>query len=327
MSDLSTNELRQKEKAGTRRKSDPSKPAAAVNTSRALADRLDDVTRIIPGTDLALVLADGVPLEAQYHVLQINLLQHLTHEVMVARNRSDYFSGGNMFIYYSLEQAQLIATNPPSKYRKFTGPDYFFVDHVPHRDRPIWVAWEEDERYPDVIVELLSPATQAIDRGIKKQRYQDVFKTPEYYLYKPGSDRFKAFHLREGKYCPAERDAGGRVWSSRFGAWLGLWGGDYLGSTCTWLRLFESSFESSGEPSGERAGRLIPTSFERAQAADAQAQAAEERAQTAGAQAQAAEERARAAEERARAAERERELLMAVLERIRVDVGDPSPEG
>jgi Uma2 family endonuclease len=310
MSDLSTDELRQKAEASARRKSGQRKSAATGNTSRALTDRPDETPgtipgRTIPGTDQALVLADGVPLETQYHVLQINLLQHLTHGVMVARNRSDYFAGGNMFIYYSVEQARFIAANPPSKYRKFTGPDYFFVDHVSHRDRPVWIAWEEEQRYPDVIVELLSPSTEIIDRGTKKQRYQDVFKTPEYYLYRPGSDRFEAFHLHEGKYRPAARDAGERVWSSSLGVWLGLWRGDYLGSTCTWLRFFESS--------GGSAGKMIPTSFERAQASEVEARAAEERA--------------RAAEERARAAERERERVLAELARIRTEILDRSSEG
>ena len=320
MSDLSTDELRRKAEASARRKSGQRKSATTGNTSRALADRPDETTgtipgRTIPGTDLALVLADGVPLETQYHVLQINLLQHLTHEVMVARNRSDYFAGGNMFVYYSAEQARFVAENPPSKYRKFTGPDYFFVDHVPHRDRPVWIAWEEDQRYPDVIVELLSPSTASIDRGIKKERYQDIFETPEYYLYTPGSGRFEAFHLHQGTYRPAERDASERVWSSSLGVWLGLWRGDYLGSTCTWLRFFESSLESSGQS----ADRMIPTSFERAQAADALARAAHE-------QARAAEERARAAEEQARAAERERERVLAELARIRTETLDRSSE-
>jgi Uma2 family endonuclease len=351
MSDLTTNELRQTAEASAHRKRGQSKSAATEDTLRALADRPDEITdtipgRTIPGTDLELVLADGVPLETQYHALQINLLQHLTHEVMVARSRSDYFSGGDMFIYYSPEQARFIAENPPSKYRKFTGPDYFFVDHVAHRDRPVWIAWEEDWRYPDVIVELLSRSTASIDRGIKKQRYQDIFRTPEYYMYKPGSGRFEAFHLHEGKYRPAERDAGERVWSSSLGVWIGLWRGDYLGSTCTWLRFFDSS--------GESAGKMIPTSFERAQAAEvearaadgraqaaetearaadgraqaakAEARAADGRAQAAKAEARAAEERARAAEERARAAEQERERVLAELARIRAEMLDRSSE-
>lgn len=300
MSDLSTDELRRKNEASARRKSGQGK-SAAVNTSSALADRRDDGPRIIPGTNLELVLDDGVPLETQYHALHIDLLQHLTHEVMVARNRSDYFTGGNMFIYYSPAQARFIATNPPSKYRKFTGPDFFFVNRVPHRDRPVWIAWEENGRYPDVIVELLSRSTRHIDLGIKKQRYQDIFETAEYYLYEPGSDSFEAFHLHEGKYRPAERDADGRVWSRSLDAWLGLWRGDYLRAGSTWIRFFDS------------AGRLIPTSFERAQASDAQARAAEERA--------------RAAEERARAAERECERVLAGLAQIRAEANGRSPRG
>nr|WP_322505530.1 hypothetical protein [Chroococcidiopsis cubana] len=46
----------------------------------------------------------------------------------------------------------------------------FFValDVDGSRERQGWVVWEEDGRYPDVIVELLSPSTAKVDRGVKK---------------------------------------------------------------------------------------------------------------------------------------------------------------
>jgi Uma2 family endonuclease len=47
---------------------------------------------------------DGEPLETNWHRLQINLLVDIVKEHW--RGRTDYFAGGNMFIYYSLEQAR-----------------------------------------------------------------------------------------------------------------------------------------------------------------------------------------------------------------------------
>jgi len=52
---------------------------------------------------------------------------------------------------------------------------------VPPRQRQGWVVWEEGGRYPDVIIELLSPSTAAIDRGVKKDLYEQVFRTPYYF--------------------------------------------------------------------------------------------------------------------------------------------------
>jgi Uma2 family endonuclease len=43
------------------------------------------------------------------------------------------------------------------------------------------VVWEEGGRYPEVIFEFLSPSTRQADRTVKKELYEQVFRTPEYY--------------------------------------------------------------------------------------------------------------------------------------------------
>jgi Uma2 family endonuclease len=81
------------------------------------------------------------------------------------------FAGGNMFVYYSLEQARK---------RDYKGPDFFVVLGVDGvRPRHSWIVWQEQGRYPDVIVELLSPTTISQDLGPKKDLYERVFKTSE----------------------------------------------------------------------------------------------------------------------------------------------------
>jgi hypothetical protein len=49
---------------------------------------------------------DGVPLESDYHRLQINLLHELTYQLL--KNRTDFYCGGNMFLYYDLKQAEKV---------------------------------------------------------------------------------------------------------------------------------------------------------------------------------------------------------------------------
>src|SRR5438132_12388437 len=120
---------------------------------------------------LPLVATDGVPLETHWHVLQIALLIELL--AYRFRDRDDYYAGGNMFVYYSEEQA---------RNRDYRGPDFFFVDGVDGlKQREWWAVWQEDGRYPDLIVELLSSTTAHLDRTTKKSLYERTFRTFEYF--------------------------------------------------------------------------------------------------------------------------------------------------
>ena len=112
--------------------------------------------------DIDLPYDDGEPLESNWHRLQINLLGDALHQHW--HGRTDFFAGGNMFVYYSLEQART---------RDYKGPDFFVVTGADGtRPRHSWVLWEEGGRYPNVIVELLSPSTMAQDLGPKKDLYE-----------------------------------------------------------------------------------------------------------------------------------------------------------
>jgi Uma2 family endonuclease len=212
-----------------------------------------------------LVYSDGEPLETNWHRIQMNLLIELIRQAMAERGRSDFFAGGDMFVYYSREQARDVASGRPY----FRGPDVFYVSGVePRRERKAWVSWEESGRLPDVIVELLSPSTARIDRTVKKDLYARDFRTPEYFLYEPDTHRLEGFRLMGDLYQPILPDQHDRLWSQQLGLALGLWEGEEIGEESTWVRLFDTN-------------RLIPTADERADAERQRADAERRRADAA----------------------------------------------
>ena len=134
------------------------------------------------------------------------------------RERDDYFVGGNLTVYFSPQQ---------KKSEHFRGPDFFVVLGVEAaRPRSSWVVWEEGGKYPNLILEILSDSTRAVDRGEKKQIYQDVFRTPEYFLFDPETEELEGFRLVAGKYQPMTPDDGGRFPSDQLDLLLGAHDGE-----------------------------------------------------------------------------------------------------
>jgi hypothetical protein len=84
------------------------------------------------------------------------------------------------------------------------------------------VVWEENGKYPNVIIELLSSSTAATDRGLKKQIYQDIFRTPEYFWFDPQSLEFAGFELVRGTYRELQPNPQGLLWSEQLELYLGI---------------------------------------------------------------------------------------------------------
>jgi Uma2 family endonuclease len=147
--------------------------------------------------------------------------------------REDYFTGGNMFVYFSSEQA---------RNRDFRGPDFFVVldvDPNPNRERQGWVVWEEGGRYPDVIVELTSGSTAREDYGRKKEIYERVFRTRDYFVYHPFDPQsLQGWHLGGRGYEDIPRGDRGWLWCETLGVWLGVEEGTVQRETAPWLRFF-----------------------------------------------------------------------------------------
>lgn len=194
---------------------------------------------VFPPSDL---YSDEPPVETELHLRQIILLLQCLEWWW--RDRQDFYAAGNLTIYYSPHQR---------KSEDFRGPDFFVVLGTQRHPRKSWVVWEENGKYPNVIVEILSPKTATVDQGLKKQIYQDIFRTPDYFWFDPDSLEFKGFHIVDGRYQELQPNAQGWLWSQQ----LEL----YFGISESKLRLFT--------PEGE----LIPTPEEAA--AQAQQQLAE----------------------------------------------------
>ncbi len=224
--------------------------------------------------ELDLPVEDGIPLETNWHRIEMNLFIDSIHYLW--RDRSDYFAGGNMFIYFNLQQA---------RNRDYRGPDVFLVKDVDGtQDREAWIVWEEQGRYPDVIVELASPSTIRTDLNRKKALYEHTFRTQEYFCYDPNGRKLYGWKLAGRRYVTLPPNSKGWLWSEEIGAWVGTWQGTFQRTNGLWLRLYTDD------------GQLVPTLAEAEKLrAEREAQRAETEAQRAEAEAQ----RAKAAEDEA----------------------------
>ncbi|MEH2051227.1 Uma2 family endonuclease [Nostoc sp.] len=241
-------------------------------TLELISDNISEEEVIFPPGD---ILSDEPPLESDLHREQIDLLIRLLK--LWWRERQDFYASGNLTIYYSPNQ---------KKSEHFRGPDFFVVLGTQKKDRKSWVVWQEDGKYPNLIVEILSSSTTAVDKGLKKQVYQDTFRTPDYFWFDPVTTELQGFHLVDGKYQEIQITTDGRLWSQQLELYLGVYEGK--------LRFFTTE------------NQLILSSEELAEQERLHAQQAEERAQQ--------------AEERAQQAEQEIARLREVLRTQGIDL-------
>jgi Uma2 family endonuclease len=244
-------------------------------TSR-LPESLDEfiaLTNLLPETD-------EVPLESPWHLAAISLLiEVLTY---FWRDRQDFFVGGNMFVYFNTSRLRS---------EDFRGPDFFYVSGVDrNRPRRSWVVWNED-KYPDLIIELTSPSTARTDRGPKKDLYEQRFRTWEYFIFDPDTNRLEGWRLSDSdqRYHDIPTNERGWMWSNVLQLWLGTWEGDRMGVTNRlWPRFYDAQ--------GQLVLLQAETESQRAEAEHRRAQAEHQRAEAEHQRAEAERQRAEAAE-------------------------------
>ncbi|MCK5522308.1 MAG: Uma2 family endonuclease [Thiomargarita sp.] len=168
---------------------------------------------------------DGVPMETERHRLQMELLIN-SLAPWLEQHGGGYVSG-NMFVYFSDKQL---------RNQDFKGPDVFVVRGVSHTERKSWVVWEEGKS-PDIVIELLSESTAAVDKGEKKTIYQNQLKVGEYYCFDPfHSEDFVGWTLEKGVYQKRAFDAQKRLISEQLGLALVRWEGVFNQIKAVWLR-------------------------------------------------------------------------------------------
>lgn len=183
--------------------------------------------------ELYLPAEDGIPTETNWHRLAMNLLIESIHAHW--RDRNDYFAGGNMFVYFSMDQVRR---------KHYRGPDVFVVLNVDGtRDRDSWIVWQEDGRYPDMIIELASPSTIRTDLGMKKTLYEQTFHTSEYFCYDPVERKLRGWRLHDGRYQDMPENERGWRWSQELQLWLGAWDGEFQRVNARWPRFYTEQHE------------------------------------------------------------------------------------
>jgi Uma2 family endonuclease len=216
-------------------------------TAQQLADLMPDATQLE---------SDEPEMESSLHYTQLALLVSCLEWLW--RDRSDFFIGANLTIYFSREQL---------KNREFRGPDFFLIKNTEKRPRRSWVVWEEGGKYPDLLIELLSESTARSDRNLKKTLYQDRFRTPEYFWFSPDTLEFAGFRLENQQYEPISANELGHLWSQSLGLYLGVQSG--------MLRYFAANGELVLSPEEEAAQAQQQAEQARQQAQQAEARAAQ----------------------------------------------------
>ncbi|MBD1890702.1 Uma2 family endonuclease [Coleofasciculus sp. FACHB-SPT9] len=195
-------------------------------TAQELEAQMPDATKL---------LSDEPEMESSLHYKQLALLVSCLEWFW--RKRNDFFIGANLTVYFSRQQL---------RNRDFRGPDFFLVKNTEKKERLSWVVWEEEGKYPDLIIELLSNTTASIDRNLKKELYQNRFRTPEYFWFDPESLEFAGFRLVGEQYQAIAPNPQGWLWSEVLDLYLGIEAGK--------LRYFipEGSLVLTPEEAAER---------------------------------------------------------------------------
>jgi Uma2 family endonuclease len=249
-----------------------------------------ETRHLVPEVPKNLPSDNGENMDSPWHRNQIQLLIHVLEYHW--RERKDFYCGGNMFVHFSEERA---------RNRDFRGPDFFVALEADHdRPRTYWAIWEERGRYPNFILELLSPSTANEDLTTKKDVYEQTFRTPEYFCLDPRDFSLMGWRLSGNRYRSTEVGKDHRMWSEVLELSLGPWHGTYDGLTGDYIRFFDAQ------------GRMLPTPEE------AEAARADEEARRADEEARRADEEARRADEEAKRAN----IANAEIDRLRKELDD-----
>lgn len=202
----------------------------------------------LPSEDLEEL---GVPDE--FHIFQPQLLRETFYPPNYPPE--EVFVATDLNLYYDVRH-QLW----------YKRPDWFTVlgisrASVQQNLRLSYVIWQEGVS-PFLVVELLSPGTEAEDLGqtlrevnqppTKWEVYERILRVPYYVVYDRYTNELQAFGLMPSRYQPLSLSEQG-LWLEEVQLGLKRWQGSYQGIEGRWLRWYDP------------AGNWIPTAHERAE--------------------------------------------------------------
>jgi Uma2 family endonuclease len=188
----------------------------------------------------------GLPDE--FHDLQPQLLSRTLR--LSGYSSQEIYSPSDLNLYYDPQQ--------PSWYKR---PDWFLAVGVPRlyegkRGRSSYVMWQEKVA-PSVIVEFLSPGTDAEDLGrfapkpiaslpnhppTKFQVYEQILKVPHYMVFDRRDSHLRYFRLENDRYQEqAIATINPRLWIPELEIGLAIWEGTFEGMPQPWLRWCDAA--------------------------------------------------------------------------------------
>lgn len=203
--------------------------------------------------------SDDTPVDNELQNLIPNLLEAAL--ALAWANRTDWFFGVDMGIYYAPSQPPLV----PDGFLSL-GVERF----IGEEGRLSYVLWEEDGTVPILALEVVSK-TYGGEYEQKKTDYAalGIFYYAIYVLnrrFRRRRQPLEIYRLDDDHYHLQDPDAGGRVWMPEIGLALGLDRGRYVGREREWLYWFDEN------------GQRLPTPEEQAIQAQQQASQAQQQA-------------------------------------------------
>ncbi|UFP93998.1 Uma2 family endonuclease [Gloeobacter morelensis] len=209
-------------------------------------------------TDEELPDSDGKPVDNELHVLIPALLRSIL--ALLWAERTDWFFGANMGVYYDPKQPPLV-------------PDAFLSLGVDRNRRApqlrlSYVLWQENDIVPQWVLEIVSQ-TPGGEYDAKMAKYAELGML--YYLvYNPnytGRDRHERFELYRLTGETYERVQGSPVWMPELELGIGYETGRFEGRTQEWLYWYDRQGQrfATPEEAAESQKRLADQQQQRAE--------------------------------------------------------------
>jgi Uma2 family endonuclease len=217
-------------------------PAIPVNTLPTMYD--------LPSEDpeeMGLPSAEGVSLEETSSACPARDKFHYLQPILASETClpaiEEFFIGVDLNLYYDV--------NHTGWYKR---PDWFLVlgksDNAAQSElRLSYVMWQEYTA-PFLVIELLSPGTEAEDLGqtlrvigkppTEWQVYEQILRVPYYAVFDRYSNQFRMFCLQGVQYVELAISGQG-FWFDALELGLGVWTGTYRGVEGQWLRWYNRS--------------------------------------------------------------------------------------